>query len=251
MSRRASISPADDRRWVFNRLAAAYRSRPAYPPALVDRLAELAGGPGARVADLGAGTGHLALPLAARRLRVAAVEPARSMLAELARARVPGLDPAHAAAEDTRLPARSFDLVLVADALQWIDPEGGAAEVRRLLAPGGALAVVTASLADTPFLRAVAERVAAANPKARPRPPPVGLFFSLAGLPAPAGEAFTDSAVLDPAGLGAVLRSLSYVGPALAPRALTALLAEAGALARMHGGATWDRELRLEWARAR
>ncbi len=251
MSRRASISPDDDRRWVFNRLASAYRSRPGYPPALVDRLCELAGGPGARVADLGAGTGHLALPLARRGLRVAAVEPARAMLAELARARRPGLDPVHAPAEDTRLAPASFDLVLVADALQWIDPEGGAAEVRRLLAPGGVLAVVTAAFGDTPFLRALAERIAADNPKARPRPPPVGLFFSLAWLPAPVEEPFADRALLDPAGLEAVLRSLSYVGPALGPRALATLLARAGELARAHGGAAWERVLRLYWARAR
>ena len=251
MSRRAAISPEDDRRWVFNRLAAAYRSRPGYPPALIDRLRDLAGGPGARVADLGAGTGHLALPLAARGLGVAAVEPARAMLAELARARVPGLEPVHAAAEDTRLPAASFQLVVVADALQWIDPQGGAAEVRRLLAPGGALALVTAAFADTPFSRALAEKIAARNPKARPRPPPVALFFSLCGLPAPAEEPFRDRAALEPPALEAALRSLSYVGPALGPGALARLLDESDALARAHGGAAWDRELRLHWARGR
>ncbi len=249
MSRRAAILPTDDRRWVFNRLAADYRLRPAYPARLLERLCELAGGPGARVADLGAGTGHLALPLAGRGLRVAAVEPARAMLAELTRAGAPGVEAVHAAAEATGLPAASFDLVLVADALQWIDPEGGAAEVRRLLAPGGVLAVVTAALADTPFLRALAERIAARNPKARAGPPPVALFFSLAGLPAPAEETFADRAALDPPALEAVLRSLSFVGPALGPAPLAALLAEARRLADAQGGARWERELRLWHAR--
>jgi len=248
VSRRASISPADDRRWVFNRLAAAYRSRPGYPAALVDRLCDLAGA-GARVADLGAGTGHLALPLRARGLHVTAVEPARAMLAELSRAGGSGLEPVHAAAEDTGLPAAAFDLVLVADALQWIDPERGAAEARRLLAPGGALAVVTARTADTPFHRALGERIAARNPKSRPGPPPVSLFFSLAGLAAPAEEAFLDRAPLDPPALEAVLRSLSYVGPALGPRALEALLEEVRGLAAAQGGAAWERELRLAWSR--
>jgi SAM-dependent methyltransferase len=249
VSRRAAISPDDDRRWVFNRLAAAYRARPPYPPALVERLCELAGGAGARAADLGAGTGLLALPLRARGLRVAAVEPARAMLAELARAGGPGLELVHAAAEATGLAAGSVDLVLVADALQWIDPERGAAEARRILAPAGALAAVTVSLADTPFLRALGERIASYNPKARPGPPPVALFFSLAGLPVPAEEPFLDEAPLDPPALEALLGSLTYVGPALGPRRLAALLADARELAAAHGGAVWRREIRLAWAR--
>jgi SAM-dependent methyltransferase len=253
VSRRAGISPSDDRRWVFNRLAADYGARPAYPAPLVARLAELAGGPGRRLADLGAGIGHLALPLWRRGLEVAAVEPARAMLAALAAGAgpAPGLTPVHAAAEATGLAAGTFDLVLLADALQWVDPEGGAAEVRRLLAEGGALAVVSARLLDTPFLRALEERIAAENPKARPAPPPVELFFSLCGLPAPAEERFLDHLDVDlaPEVLEAVLRSLSYVGPALGPARLGALLADARALAAAHGGARWARELRLSWAR--
>jgi SAM-dependent methyltransferase len=176
------------------------------------------------------------------------------MLAELARAaRAAGVEvePIHAAAESTGLAARSFALVLVADALQWIDPEAGAAEARRLLAPGGALAVVTARPAGTPFLAALSERIAAANPKARPGAPPVELFFSLAGLAAPAREELLDEEVeLATDALPAVLRSLSYVGPALGPARLEALLAEARALAARHGGAAWRRELRLFSARA-
>ncbi len=231
-------------------MASDYVARPPYPAALADRLCALAGGPGSRTADLGAGTGHLALPLAARGLRVSAVEPARAMLAQLVRAAGQEVDAVHGAAEATGLPAASFGLVLVADALHWIDPERGAAEVRRLLAPGGALAVVTARLADTPFLRALSERIAAANFKARPAPPPVELFFSLAGLPTPAEESFGDEAALEPSALEAVLRSLSYVGPALGPGRLAALLSEARELAAAHGGAVWKREMRLSWARS-
>jgi SAM-dependent methyltransferase len=248
---RKDASPADPARWVFNRLAADYRRRPGYPAPLRARLLALGGGPGARVADLGAGTGHLALPLAAAGARVHAVEPARAMLDALAAAGVPGVTPVHAAAEATGLAADAFDMVVLADALQWVDPPRAGREAARLLAPGGALAVITPALARTPFLDALAERIAAANPKARPRPPPVGLLFSEAGLPAPATERFEDAVALDADGLEAVLRSLSYVGPALGPVALARLLAEAQALADAQGGAVWRREIELAWGRAR
>ena len=248
MSRRG-ISPADDRRWVFNRLAAAYRRRPSYPAGLAARLLAIAGGAGARVADLGAGIGHLAIPLARLGARVHAVEPARAMLAELASAAGDLLVPVHAAAEDTSLPTRAFDLVIFADALQWVDPARAGREVARVLAPGGALAVVTPRLADTPFLSALAARIQRANFKARPAAPPVAQLFAEAGLPPPADERFQDEAVLDPEALEAILRSLSFVGPALGPDGVAALLADARALAAAHGGAVWRREIALAWSR--
>jgi SAM-dependent methyltransferase len=234
---------------VFNRLAEDYRRRPGYPAALVARLVALAGGPGARAADLGAGLGHLAIPLARAGLRVDAVEPARAMLDRLA-ADAAGLEvrPVHAAGEDTGLEAGAHALVVIADALQWIHPEGGGREVARLLAPGGTLAVVVPSLADTPFLAALAARIAAANPKARPAPPPVDRLCAAAGLPPAQLERFVDEVTLDDDALDAVLRSLSFAGPALGPAALAALLADARALARAHGGAVWRRDLALWWS---
>lgn len=251
VSRRAA-HPADPSRWVFNRLAADYRARPAYPRRLVERILALAGGPGARVADLGAGTGLLALPLARAGATVHAVEPARAMLDALAEdaAGDPRVHPVHATGEETGLPSGAFDLVVVGDALQWIDPERGGREIARLLASTGALAVVTPRLADTPFLRALSERIAAANFKARPAPPPVALLFSIAGLAPPCCEPFVDEERLPPERLDAVLRSLSYVGPALGPSALSALLADARRLAERHGGAAWRRDLLLEWSRS-
>jgi SAM-dependent methyltransferase len=251
MSRREA-RPSDPSRWVFNRLADDYRARPGYPAALVARLLALAGGSGARVADLGAGTGQLAIPLARAGARVQAVEPARAML-DVLEADAGGLSvtPVHAAAEATGLPAASFDLVLLADAAQWVDPDRAGREIARLLAPGGALAVVEPALADTPFLRALGERIAAANPKARRVAPPVELLFSIAALGAPSVERIEDEVALDPARLDAVLRSLSYVGPALGPRKLAELLADARALAARHGGAVWRREIVLRWARRR
>ncbi len=251
MSRR-EVSPSDPSRWVFNRLAQSYRARPGYPAALAARLLAVAGGPGARVADLGAGTGQLAIPLARAGARVDAVEPARAMLDVLEEdARGLAVTRVHAAAEATGLPGGAYDLVLLADAAQWVDPELAGREIARLLAPAGALAVVEPRLADTPFLRALGERIAAANPKARRVTPPVALLFSVADLAAPAEERFGDEVALDPPRLGAVLRSLSYVGPALGPPKLDELLADAHALAARHGGAVWRREIVLRWARQR
>lgn len=250
MTRRGA-RPSDRSRWVFNRLAEDYRRRPGYPAALAERLLELAGGPSARVADLGAGTGQLALPLARLGARVHAVEPAQAMLDTL-RVDADGLGivPVHAAAEDTGLPAGAFDLVVVADAVQWIDPGRGGREIARLLARGGALAAVVPRLGETPFLRALEALVAAANPKARRAPPPVDLLLSVAGVGPPAEERFEDVTALEPERLDAVLRSLSYVGPALGPARLEALLNDVRALAGAHGGAVWRREIALRWGRS-
>jgi len=60
----------------FDRVAPLYdRIRPAYPPALFDDLAELAGiGPGCRVLEIGCGTGQATVELARRGCDVLAIE---------------------------------------------------------------------------------------------------------------------------------------------------------------------------------
>ncbi len=241
---------ADGDRWVFNRLAGDYRARPAYPAALVDRLAALAGEAGA-VVDLGAGTGLLALPLAGRGIAVRAVEPASAMLAVL-REGVRGLpvDPVHAAAEQTGLPAGAATLVLVADALHWVEPEAAGHEAARLLAPGGAVAVVEVRIRGSAFADGLSELLARENPRAHPRPRGrLDQFLAATGVRRRAAETYLDEQVLAPERLDAVLRSLSLVGPALGPERLAGLLAEARRLAGAAGGATWTRELRLTWGR--
>jgi SAM-dependent methyltransferase len=246
---RRGVAVEDRDRWVFNRLAEDYAARPGYPAALVERLAALAGaGP---VADLGAGTGLLALPLAARGLRVAAVEPAGAMLDRL-RSDATGLpvEPVAATAEETGLPAASASLVLLADAIQWVEPERAGREAARLLGPGGAVAVVEARLGGSPFSDAVAALLADANPRARPRPAGrLPQLLAAAGVRRPVEERFDSEVALPPDRLDAVLRSLSLVGPALGPDRLGRLLAEARALAGAAGGATWTREVRLTWGR--
>jgi SAM-dependent methyltransferase len=249
VSRRA-ISVDDHQRWVFNRLVDDYARRPGYPPDLVARLLALAGGPGSRVVELGAGMGHLSVPLARAGARVHAVEPASAMLAALVGpAAAAGVTAVHAAGEATGLPAGGFELALLADSLHWVEAGLAGREVGRLLAPGGTVAVVEARLAATPFLVALQTRLAEANPRARPAPPQLEPFFVAAGAGPRSTELFHHEETLEPDRLDAVLRSLSLVGPALGPAALASLLDDARALARRHGSAVWRRELRLHWAR--
>ena len=252
---RRSVPLSDQHRWVFNRLAGDYLARPPYPASLVDRLVELAGGPGARVADLGAGIGHLALPLAAHGLAVSAVEPARAMLVALAGRAPPGaaVTVVEAAAEATGLPTGGFALVILADALQWVDPERPGGEAARLLAPGGTIALIEARFSATPFMTGLAALLARENPRARPRAPgPARQVLSLAapGV-APVAESFAQDASLDPAALAAVVRSMSFAGPALGPERLAALLADAAGLAEAAGSARFQRDLTLRWAARR
>jgi SAM-dependent methyltransferase len=225
---------------VFERLSEAYRARPGYPEALVGRLLALVPA-GARVVDLGAGTGLLAEPLARAGARVVAVEPARAMLAVCAE-RVAGLsvELVCAPAEYTGLRDASADLVLLADAAQWVDPE----------AAGHEAVTVEPRPADTPFMQALEALLAEANPERRPQGPGRGrqwLALASGGARVHALELAHD-VELDLEKLGQVLRSLSYLAPALGPRRMEALVEEAKALALRHGGARWDRVLRLSWA---
>ncbi len=252
MGRRATRVAEEDRRF-FNRLAEDYAQHPGYPPQMVERLVALAGGPGCRIADLGAGAGHLALPLARRGACVLAVEPAPEMLRVLAsQAGQSAVVPVQASAEHSGLPARSCDLVVLADVLRWVDPELAGRESARLLDPGGVVAVVEARLASTPFLDALSGLLASAGARARPSSPePLAQLLAGAGCRPHATERFRHEEKLGPARLDAVLRSLLPRRSATPPAALARMLEEARRLAAAHGGAVWRREITLTWARAR
>lgn len=128
----------------FAEVADAYeRGRPEYAPAVVGAIAaELripAAGP---VLDLAAGTGKLTRALLTAGLDVVAVEPQPSLRAVLTASvgseRVrPGL------AEAIPLPDASVVAVTVADAFHWFDHALALGEIRRVLRPGGGLAVLS------------------------------------------------------------------------------------------------------------
>ncbi|HEX4563093.1 MAG TPA: methyltransferase domain-containing protein [Solirubrobacteraceae bacterium] len=128
----------------FAGVADAYeRGRPDYPPEVADALrAELSLRTGAPVLDLGAGTGKLTRALVAAGLDVVAVEPQEPMRAILAATVGAGRVRA-GTAEAIPLEDAAVSAVTVADAFHWFDQERALAEIRRVLRPGGGLAVLS------------------------------------------------------------------------------------------------------------
>lgn len=112
-------------------------SRPAYPEELYRWLASVS--PGRAVAwDCGTGNGQAARDLARWFDRVIATDASAEQVA-LAPA-VSNVEFRVAPAEASALPARSVDLVAVAQALHWFDLDRFYVEVRRVTVPGGLLA---------------------------------------------------------------------------------------------------------------
>lgn len=216
---RRKVGLEDQSRWVFNRMAPFYAARPAYPAELIDALARLAGPVGSRVGDLGAGVGHLALPLAERGYEVVAIEPAQAMLAQLRAAATEkglALRALHAAAEALPLEQASLDLVIISDALHFLDTELTARQIARVLAPGGALALVTCGFGQTPFMRGMVRLMEEAAPR-RPRPLTQSIVHlsALSGVPLTDERRFHDETPIDHPTLERILRSISFIGPAM------------------------------------
>ena len=115
------------------------RYRPGYPAAALDLLEARCGlRPGARVADVGSGTGILTALLLARGARVAAVEPNDAMraAAETALATQPGFVSLKGTAEATTLAAASVDLLVAGQAFHWFDVAGARREALRVVRAG-------------------------------------------------------------------------------------------------------------------
>lgn len=119
------------------------RGRPEYAPAVIGALsAELRLAPDARVLDLAAGTGKLTRALLAAGLNVVAVEP-QEALRDLLVSSVGGCQVIDGLAEEIPLPDAAVDAVTVADAFHWFDHKVALAEIRRVLRPGGGLALLS------------------------------------------------------------------------------------------------------------
>jgi ubiquinone/menaquinone biosynthesis C-methylase UbiE len=220
--------------WIFNRMADVYQARPAYPSDLVAAVADLARTAGDQVGDLGAGIGHFAVPLAQRGFDVVAIDPARAMLDELERSateRGVRLRTLHATAEDLPLDAHALDLALIADALHFMDKELVAAELRRVLRPRAGLAIVTSEFGATPFMRAVTAVMEDAAPR-RPRSVSDSIvqLSKLLDVRLEPPRVFRDETPVGPEELEAILRSISFIGPAMNTERFAAFRARIHAL---------------------
>ncbi|MEU6662695.1 methyltransferase domain-containing protein [Streptomyces sp. NPDC046821] len=147
----------------FNAAAAQYAAnRPSYPPALLDALEELAGRPlaGARVADVGAGTGISTALLHARGAHVVAVEPGEGMAAQF-RQTLPAVPIVRGDGNALPLADASLDLLTYAQSWHWTTPDQSGPEAMRVLRPGGTLALWWNTTAlDVPWIAAQQARIA-------------------------------------------------------------------------------------------
>ena len=120
------------------------RGRPEYPAPAIDWLVArlgAAGRPGARVLDIGAGTGKLTRPLLERGLRVIAVEPIAGMRATLERT-ASEADVRAGQAEALPLADAEVDAVVAGQAFHWFANATALREFARVLRPHGRLGVV-------------------------------------------------------------------------------------------------------------
>ena len=142
----------------YDRLTGAVTARVVDP--LLDAVAA---GPATRLLDVATGTGRLAAAAAGRGARVTGVDLAENMLAA-ARARHPDLDLRHGDAEALPFAPAAFTAATASFVLNHLPaPERAAAELHRVLAPGG---IAAATVWDVPaanrLLGILAEAIAAA-----------------------------------------------------------------------------------------
>lgn len=125
----------------FSDRAAGYAAhRPTYPPALVDFLAGVS--PGRELAwDCGCGSGQLTVLLAGRFERVIGLDASAEQLARATPH--PRVEYRCARAESSGLADAAVDLAVAAQAAHWFDLAAYYAEVRRVVRPGGVVALVT------------------------------------------------------------------------------------------------------------
>ena len=162
-------------------------TRPAYPDEAVAALIDAArsgrgvDAPGRddalRAADIGAGTGKMSELLARGGLLVDAVEPSEAMRAQASP--IEGVTWHDGVAEKTGLPNDVYDIVVFAQSWHWMDPERAGLEAARILAPGGALAIVWNQMAvSIPWVHRLTRIMRSGDVHRPDRPPTPGGGFA-------------------------------------------------------------------------
>jgi SAM-dependent methyltransferase len=197
----------------FEEVAAIYeRARPGYPPEALAWIAEAFDlREGRTVLDLGAGTGKLTRQLLETGAHAVAVEPGDAMRAELERA-VPQAEALRGSAEEIPLPDESVDAITVGQAFHWFRHDEALPEMRRVLRPGGGVALLWNTRdPDSPLVQEVGH-VLEDVLKDRAPTPDSSLQLVDSPLFGPVEErAFHFSQQLDADGLAERVASISFV----------------------------------------
>jgi SAM-dependent methyltransferase len=131
-------------RELYGQDPAAYAlGRPPYPEAVYDVLRDRCHlSDDTCVLEIGPGTGLATQRFLSLGAAVTGVEPSPTLAAFLLRT-LPDADLEVEAAsfEDARLPDGAFDLAVAATSFHWVDPSVGPQKLRRVLRPGGWLAI--------------------------------------------------------------------------------------------------------------
>ncbi len=141
-----------------NRVENYVKYRPDYPPEILDFFREeLNLQADSAIADIGSGTGISAKPFLENGNTVFGVEPNELMrgAAENFLNEFPNFKSVDGTAENTNLPDKSIDFVIVAQAFHWFDKEKTRPEFKRILRAKGFVALIwnERQLDTTEFLR--------------------------------------------------------------------------------------------------
>jgi SAM-dependent methyltransferase len=236
-----------------NRVENYVRFRPGYPPALTEALAaEVELSEATIVADIGSGTGFSSEPFLGLGCTVYAVEPNDGMrgAAEARLGGHRGFRSIAGMAEATTLQDSCVDLVVAGQAFHWFDPSPTRDEFRRILRPGGRVAVFWNSRSTEPPFNAEYEELVARYALDRRyldcRRGDAGAVTSFFAEP-PASRRFPNSQEFDLAGLIGRTESSSYTPPQGHPDHAPLLEGLAGVFSRHQraGTVTFEYETEL------